>query len=919
MNPSRNIPDRVRRLFRLPPSQSQISSELRDEFSFHIEGRVEQLVAEGHSRAEAEREVREKFGDYETYWQNTRHIDEATMRQNRRFEFLEMLSTETRRSARVLLRSPLFSLMALVTLALGIGATTAIFTVLDVVVLRPLPYRDADRMVSILHPATVTGSGERKWGLSLGGYVDLKTKSTTLADIGLYRTGETTVTNENRADIARTGAITASVFPTLRARAAFGRLITEADDQPGAARVTVISSEYFERRFASDPNIIGKNLQTSGGSYEIIGVAEHGLTLPMPDPFSSVANLAGFGVDVWFPLQSKLTGPFYNNHPYVGIGRLRNGVAVETAQREFTSLMSHWTELLPTVYSPGFMKGYNFRIEVSDLRNAVLGPTIPRTLWMVLGAVALVMLIAAANIANLFMVRMEARHRESTIRSALGASSRHMLVHYLSESLLLCLTAGVLGIALAYGGLRALLVIAPSNIPRLASVQIHAASVFVAFGIALAMGLFLGLMPLLRKTTVAALREGGRGLSASPRQRAIRNGLVVGQMALALVLLAAAGLMTKSFLQLRNVKPGFDATNVTAFNLSLPFTEYDSREKALVFHRELYRRLAEMPGVTSVGASSAMPLEDFGTGCSVVFREGEPYVQGVELTPCVNTPPTAPGFFETLKIPVEGRTPTWGDVDKRTQAVVVTKELADRLWPGQNPIGKGINSNGPKSQYWYRVVGVTASVHAEALDDKPTEAVFLPATNFVEGRDDGMNYLTYLVRTSGAPSAALTAQIATAVAALNPRVPVINQRAMSHVVERSMARTSFVMTLLGVAALVALVLSAVGMYGVISYVVAQRRAEIGIRIALGAGLAGVARLVVWQSLRLALVGVAFGIVGAWFLGRMMSSMLFGVAPNDPLTLAGVSVMLVLIAVGASLAPARRAARIAPIEAMRGDA
>ncbi|MEO7996825.1 MAG: ABC transporter permease, partial [Gemmatimonadaceae bacterium] len=820
------------------------------------------------------------------------------------------------RSARVLLRSPLFSLMALITLALGIGATTAIFTVLDVVVLRPLPYRDADRLVSILHPATVAGSGERKWGLSLGGYVDLKTKTKTLSDIGLYRTGESTITNDNRADAARTGRITASVLTTLKARAAFGRLITQSDDQPGAPPVAVLSREYFEKRFAGDASIIGRNLVTSDGNFEIVGVAEKGLTLPMPDPFASQANLAGFGVDVWLPLQASLNPPYYNNHPFVGIGRLKDGATVESAEREFTGLMSRWSELLPRVYSPGFIKGYNFRIEVSDLRNAVLGPSIPRTLWMVLGAVALVMLIAVANIANLFLVRMEARHRESAIRSALGASSRHMIVHYLSESLLLCLTAGVIGVALAFSGLRALLYIAPSNIPRLTAVHIQASSILVAFTIAMVMGVLLGIMPLLRKVSIAALREGGRGLSSSPRQRAIRNGLVIGQMALALVLLAAAGLMTKSFLQLRNVQPGFNATNITAFNISLPFMEYDTREKALAFHRDLYRTLSEMPGVASVGASEAMPLEDFGTGCSVVFRENEPYVKGVELTPCVSTPIAAPGFFETLHIKVDGRIPTWDDVDKRTQAVVVTRDLADRLWPGQNAIGKGINTNGDG---WYRIVGVAEKLHAEALESAPTEAVFYAPTGFKENRrDDSLNELVFLVRTNGTPSPALSKQITNAVATLNPRVPVVNQRSMSHVVERSMARTSFVMTLLGVAAVVALLLSAVGMYGVISYVVAQRRAEIGIRIALGAGLAGVARLVMWQSLRLALIGVAIGVVGAWLLGRTMTSLLFGVAPNDPITLVGVSILLIVIAAAASLAPARRAARIDPLEAMRSD-
>ncbi|MEP6780635.1 MAG: FtsX-like permease family protein, partial [Gemmatimonadaceae bacterium] len=329
-------------------------------------------------------------------------------------------------------------------------------------------------------------------------------------------------------------------------------------------------------------------------------------------------------------------------------------------------------------------------------------------------------------------------------------------------------------------------------------------------------------------------------------------------------------------------------------------------------------QILEIPGVLAVGSISDMPLEGFGTGCTVVFREQEPY--GVdEKTPCVSAPIVAPGFFEAMKIPVRGRVPTWNDVDTRSQAVVVTKALADRIWPGKDPIGKGINSNGPNATTWYRVVGVVDNLRAEALESPPTEAVFYASTSFrPDQRDGSVNDLMYLVRTSNSPSPLLMKRISELVMKLNPRVPLVNARTMSQVVEHSMSRTSFIMILLGVAAIAALALSAVGMYGVISYVVALRRSEIGIRIALGAGLGGVARLIVMQSVKLAAIGVVVGVAFAYVTGKTLASLLFEVTPGDPLVLAGVSLLLLFIAAAASLAPARRAARIDPLEAMRAD-
>lgn len=914
----RNIPDKVRRMFRLPQSQAQLDAELVDEFHFHIEGRIEQFMSTGLSRADAEREVRARFGDYETHWKHTRNIDELSMRNNRRFEFTTMLWNELQHSARALRRTPSFSIIATITLALGIGATTAIYSVLDAVVLRPLPYRQPQELVSILHPTNVPGNGERKWGVSIGGYYEFRNHARTIRDIALYRTSSFTVTNNGSADMARVATSSASMFPTLMARAKHGRLILESDDKPGAALVTVLSDEYFMRRFGGDVSIIGRNLETSSGNYEIVGVAEPGLTLPMPGPFASSSNLSGFGVDAWIALQLNPAGPFYNNHAYVGVARLKQGVSLAAAQADLTRIANTFTTVLPNVYSQKFMANYKFTTEVSDLRNAVLGPTVPRALWMVLGSVVLVLLIAAANVANLFIVRMESRRRESAIRAALGASAGHMAAHYLSESLLLAGAATVLGLGLAAVALQLFPSIAPTNIPRLDTVTLGWSSILICIAIAATIGLLLGALPLLRRFKISALRDGSRGSVGSFRQRAARNTLVVGQVSLALVLIAAAGLMLQSFAHLRVVKPGFNPSNVSTFDISLPFTEYDTREKALVFHRELQRQMLELPGVTTVGSTSQLFLEGFGTGCSVVFREGRPFANGEE-TPCVSGAIIGPGFLESLQVSVTGRIPSWNDVDSRSQAVVVTKALADRLWPGEDPTNKGIASNGQDSQDWYRVVGVVDGLRAENLEGKPTEAIFLALTGLRANRRDGsVNDLVYTVRTASQPTPALMQQVTALVKGMNPRVPVLNTRTMDQVVERSMSRTSFIMVLLSLAALVALILSAVGMYGVISYLVAQRRAEIGIRIALGAGIAGVARLIMWQSVRLAVVGVAVGLAAAFMLGKTMSSLLFGVTAGDPRTMAGVSALLLVVAAAASLVPSRRASKIDPLEAMRAD-
>ncbi len=909
--------DAPRRDFHLPPSPARLQADLDEELRFHMEGRREELVAAGMSPEEADREVRRRFGDAESYRREAREIDLRALRAERRAAFLATLWRETRRSARTLLRERAFTGLSFATLALGIGAAIAMFTVLDAVVLKPLPYPDAGELVSVLHPTTVPGSGDRQWGVSPGGYVHFQDHARSIRDFGVYRNVALTVTGDGEAEQARVAIATPGVLRALRARAAEGRLLDETDES-GTGRVVLLSHEFHQRRYGGDPGVIGRQLQTAGASYEIVGVAAPGLALPLPGPFADASDLSALAVDLWLPMRVDRAGPFYNNHPNVGIARLAPGVTAEAATTELATLLRRFPEWMPLAYTQQFLDDYRFRVEARPLRESVLGATVPRVIWMLFGAVIVVLIVATANVGSLFLARMEARRRESAVRTALGAEGAQMAAHYLSESLLVCLGAAVAGVGVAAIALKVLLAVAPTDIPRLHSAALGSGSVVFGIGVGVLLGAAIGLLPLLRRALdLDALRDGGRTVVASRRQRVARSGLVAGQLALTMLLLAAAGVMLRSFDALRRVEPGFDPGETLVFDVSLPFTRYDTREKAIAFHKALAERLAALPGVVAVGAGAA-PLRDFGTGCAIVFREARPYAVGEE-PPCVATPTAFPGFFDALGIVVEGRRPDWRDVDGRTQSVVVTRALADRLWPGEDPIGKGIGSNGQDSPWWYRVSGVVPELRAESFDRPPTEAVFYAPTGLrPDQRTDAINYPTYFVRTDGADAATLTAAARAILRELDPTVPLIQPGTMKDVVARSLARSRFILVLLGVAATVALALSAVGTYGIVSYLVTQRRVEIGIRMALGATVPSVVRMVVLQSLRLGLVGVALGAAASLAGTRAMRSLLFEVQATDPQVLSAVAALLIAVVLTASFVPARRAARIQPVEAMRGS-
>jgi putative ABC transport system permease protein len=909
--------DGLRRVFRLPTSAKRLAREVDDELRFHIEGRIEELVAHGWSRDDAAVEAGRRFGDYAAYRREARDIDLITHHQRRRMDIIDAIRREARQSIRALVRTPAFSLVALATLVLGIGATASIFTVLDAVVLRPLPYPSPDRLVSITHPVSGTAVTAGKWGVSPAGYFFFRREARALAASGIYSTGTLSVRSSDGAARVQSAQITSSVFGVLGARPAVGRLLTPDDDAPNGPVVAVLGYGFWERAFGSDPSIVGHTIDVEGRPKLVVGVAGPDVNLPMPSAFASQADIAGFGVDVWLPLQLDPAARPVNTHPYSMLARLAPGATVGDAQRELAALTARLPEIAPSAYSAAFMRQYHFSVAVTPLQTEVVGAT-ARVLWVVFGAVALVLLMAAANVANLFLVRLEAHRREAAVRAALGAGRAHLAVHYLSESLLLTLSSGALALLLAWGALHVFIAVAPPSIPRLASVALGWRTVAFTSALSIALGVVFGLVPLVSRRDVdtATLREGGRGLTSSRATRLVRDALIVGQMTLALVLLAAAGLMLRTVDQLRHVKPGFDPEHALTMHVHIPWSRYSGWAPVAAFHRSLQERVGALPGVRAVGGATDVPLVSFGF-CSVVWIEDHPLAPGEE-PPCVNVTEAAPGFFSALRLPVRGRVPDWHDAEAGTGAVVVTRALAERFWPGENAIGRGIKGNGSRPPF-YRVVGVTDDVRGAGLEKPPVEAVFFPIIPMPDAPLWSPPHdVDLVVRTSLNDPTSLVPTIRRTIAALDPVVSVDRVQTFRSVVQHSLARVSFILALLAIAALMALLLSAVGTYGVIAYLVTQRRSEIGLRMALGARAWEVTRLVVGHSVRLALLGAVIGTLAALVTTRLLSSLLYGVQATDPVTFIGAVGFLLVVAVLASLAPARRATRVNPVEALRAN-
>jgi predicted permease len=901
-------PSLMRRVFRLPESRARARRALDDELLFHLEGRIDELVAQGMPRPEAEAEARRRFGNIDVHRNATLAIDDQILQGHRRMDFLDTIARELRHAARSLARSRGFTAAAIVTLGLGIGAATAIFTMLDAVVLRPLPFANADRLVELTSPVPKF-KGDTLWGLARHEAFYFKDNSRAIEDIGVYHNTEVTIGGDggdHPAERARAAMASAGLFRVLAITPLLGRNIVLDDNRADPPNVLVLGESYWRRRFGGDPSVVGRVIDVEGFPMTVVGV------LP------ASAQLPDLQVDVWYPAETYPEQPAYNNHTWGAIARLRPGFTAADAQRELAPLTARLPELYPSAEPPRFVESTGFYTQVRPLRDVVVGEVMTRALWILFGSVLVVLFIAAANLSSLFLVRVDARRRETAVRAALGADRSHLAAQLLAESVLVAVGAGVLGIALAQLGLRVLLRIAPTSLPRLGEVHLGAASIAFAAGGALVVAIVLGLLPLFGSSLLdlGLLRDGARGVTMSRRRHLVRGTLVVSQVALSLVLITAAGLMVRSFHNLRSVKPGFDADGVLAMTIAVPGQRYWRQPaKTSAFYEQLVSRVQQLPGVTVAGVSEKIPLRDSNlcTGVNIQVPESNSVTGD-----CPSATLVSPGYFEAMGIRVEGETLTWSGMNAHDGRLVVSRAFADlHHWSDRDAIGRGMNFQGYKA--WYRVSGVAADVLADGFDKPPVSIVYFPMLPIPgAGLWGAPTQANLVVRTKVANAMALAPAITRIVSELEPSAATANATLKNTHVAKSMARRTFTMMLLGIAAAMALLLSVIGLYGVLSYVVGQRRGEIAIRMALGAQVAQVGRMVVAQSLRLAALGVAIGVVAALASMHVLQSLLFGVKPTDPILLIFSALLLLAVAVAAGWLPARRAASIDPAEALRAE-
>ena len=893
-----------RRVFRLPRApRRQVARELDDEFDYHLDRRIEKLVGEGLSPDEARTRALETFGDVDdvrAYCFKQSVVRERTMRG---IDWLSDTWQDLKFSARSLRKRPVFVAAVTLTLALGIGAATAVFTVVNAVLLKPLPFEDSDRLVGVW----LTSPG---WDVEWleqppATYFAIREDSESFEDSGLWKNTFVTVTGLDEAKRVPATMVTDGVLPLLRARPMMGRLFTAEDDIPGSPQTVIVSHEFWQRRLGGDPDVIGRTIVVERSPREIIGV--------MPPGFRFMSNRS----DVYWLRQFDPATVEMGDFSYNGVARLKPGVTLEQARADASRVFFLALERYEGM-SPEYAGDLGMDVRLRPLKTELVGQTAP-TLWILLGTVAIVLLIACANVANLLLVRAQGRSREVAMRAAIGASRARIAQGFLTEGLVLSLVGGIAGLGLAWFGVRTLLGTLPDQFPRLAEISTNGTALLFCLGLTVLTGLVFGLLPVWRASgsdLAAELKAGGRGGAGRETNRT-RNALVVSQVALALVLLVGAGLMVRSFRALNAVHPGFGHPDeVITFRVSMPGPGYSAGEEGQQTVQAMVEALEQLPGAGSVAAITSFTM-DGSTSNTSMDIEDYPTGEG-ETRPSFRVKWTAGDYFELMENPVlAGRPITRADVRDRNDVVVVTENLALSYWdsPGA-ALGKRIRDG----DTWRTIVGVVGNVRDHGPGEPPVAVVYYPAVvNDFWGADTFVpRWMAYAVRTSGSAPASLMPEVRRIVRSVSPDLAITGIQTLEEIHDLSMVRTSFTLVLLGVAALVALFLGVIGIYGVVSYAVGQRTREIGVRMALGAATADVSRLVVGQGFRLAAAGVVIGALGAALLTRLMTPVIYGVSPADPATYAAVSVILMAVALLASYVPARRASAVNPVEALRAE-
>ncbi len=791
-----------------------------------------------------------------------------------------------------------FSSVIVLTLALAIGATTAIFSVVDGIMLRPLPFHQPDRLVSVWADYTERGGPIREW-LSYPNFHDLRQERAVFQEVALYNDWYPTVTGEGDPEQITVGLVTHGMFSiVLPQPPELGRGFTAADDEPGSQSVVLLSHGFWQRRFSGDPEVIGQTLLLDETPNVIIGVMPEGFR----PPFVSDA-------DMWATMQMNET-QFAGSRAsarFRGLARLADGVILEQARARANDLGARLAAEYPRENTG---VGYALFPLHADLVHETA-----TSLWLLLGAVVFVLLIACVNIANLLLARAANRRTELAVRAALGAGRGRIVRQLLTEYGVLALCGGVLGLALSAGGVKLLLSLAPPDTPRLEAVGLDLRVMGFALATTVLATLIFGLLPALRSARPdlqSSLKAGGRGGDGAAHGKALRSGLVVGQMALALMLLVGAGLMVRTLQALGDVELGFDPTGVLAVRLNLPSNRYQTPEQRSAFFRSLESQLAATPGVGAVGSNSNLPLS--GSNGDVDFVvEGQPIPEpGNENILWFRR--TTPGYFDAIGIEIiRGRGITAADDFQAPRVLVINQTMAERYFPDRDPIGQRININSHENPVWREIVGVAADVKNFGLALESRNAAYFPYHQVPSTR------MSLAVRAAeGRDAGSVLPAVRAAVAELDPALATTNAEPLEAWVSQSLQAERFVTSLLGGFAAVAFFLATLGLYGVVSYGVNQRMRELGLRLALGADGGSIRRLVMGGSMALALGGVSLGIAGSLALGRVMAGLLFEVSPTDPVTLGSVAAVLLLVAGGASLLPAERAVRVDPISVLKEE-
>lgn len=802
---------------------------------------------------------------------------------------METLWQDIRQSFRKLLNAPGFTATALLALALGIGANSAIFSVVNTALLRPLAFPDPDQLVMVWENNLKKDVDQMP--LSAANYLDFRNQTDVFAGIAALRPSNLTLTGVNEPERIPSAMVTASMFPMLGVTPALGRTFLPDEDQPGKNTVVLISSSLWQRRFQSDPAIVGKALTLNGKSYNVVGVMQPNFRLSKP-------------VDAWIPLViSSKEAANRSVGSLVVVGRLKPGVTYERAQASMDVIASRLSQQYPETNT-------DHGVKIISLHEQLTG-NIRLALLLVLAAVAFVLLIACANVSNLLMARAASRQKEMAIRTALGANRVRLIRQLLTESMILSLVGGLLGLALAYLGLHLLIALIPESIPRVQESSIDLSVLGFTFIISLLTGTAFGLAPALQasKTDMnESLKERSRGSMSGVAGRRLRSLLVVSEVTLTLVLLVGAGLMIRSFTRLQDVQPGFNPDHLLTMQLTLPPSKYPEPQQQLTFYRESLERIKAIPGVQNVGIVSALPMGASNNIVTAFEIEGTaPATSGENLA--ANYVVVSPDYFLTMNIPIQkGSVFTESDAPAQPKAIV-SETMAHRYFQNQDPIGKRLKLDVPPEPISAEIIGVVADVKSSGLDSEVKPVVYV---SYLQAPWPAMSLVARTTREPLDMVSAVRGQLL----AIDKDQPIYNVQTMEHLMADSVAQPRLTMLLLGIFAAVALILAGTGIYGVISYSVAQRTQEIGLRMAMGAQQLDILKMVVGQGMLLAVVGIALGLFVSVGVTRFVASLLFGVSATDLMTLTFTSLLLAAVTLLACCIPARRAMRLDPMVALR---